>query len=115
MIYLAIVILYKKPGGKKNDQESGSSFLSGFMLQFINPKVILYAITVISTFVIPYTESSTSLVLFALFLGFIGFVSTSSWALFGAMFQTFLAKHDRLFSIAMALLLLYSAALLFME
>jgi threonine/homoserine/homoserine lactone efflux protein len=78
-------------------------------MQFFNPKVILYGITVIATFIIPYYKSDFSLILFSLFLAFIGFVATLCWALFGALFQNFLTKYSKQFNIVMGLLLVYCA------
>ncbi|GED31504.1 hypothetical protein BCE02nite_26450 [Brevibacillus centrosporus] len=55
------------------------------------------------------------MLLFSLFLGFIGYLSTSSWTFFGAVFQQFLAKYDRAFPIVMGLLLIYSAIVIFVD
>lgn len=115
LLYLAMKLFRHKPGGTQVKQDHMNSFFSGFILQFINPKVILYAITAVSTFVIPFYHSSISLLLFSLFLGFIGYLSTSSWAIFGSVFQPFLTKHDRAFHIVMGLLLVYSALLIFLD
>ncbi|MED1796679.1 LysE family translocator [Brevibacillus nitrificans] len=115
LLYLAMKMLLHKPGSNPTHPDKLNSFFSGFLLQFINPKVILYAITAVSTFIIPYYQSNGSLLLFSLFLGFIGYLSTSSWAFFGAVFQQFLAKYDRAFSIVMGLLLIYSAIVIFVD
>jgi cysteine/O-acetylserine efflux protein len=115
MLYLAIKIIMGKPSGKENNSEKLNSFLSGLILQFINPKVILYGITAISTFIIPFYKSSISLVLFSLLLAFIGFLATSCWGIFGAVFQKFLSKYERPFNTFMGLLLIYSAVSIFVE
>lgn len=117
MIYLALKIM--KSNTKEKDDENTSSknneisnlnlFITGTTMQFINPKAILYGITVVSNFIIPFYKTSLSLLLFSLFLGFIAFLSTSSWAIFGSLFSIFLSKYQKQFNIAMGLLLIYSA------
>jgi threonine/homoserine/homoserine lactone efflux protein len=88
--------------------------MSGLLLQFVNPKVILYGITTVSTFIVPYYKSAFVLTGFSAILAFIGFVSTCCWALFGSMFQRFLIKNDKLVNTIMALLLVYCAVSLFL-
>lgn len=113
MIYLAYKIYTSKNAEEENDNTHMNSFLTGFMLQFVNPKVILYGITAISSFIIPYYNTHAALILFSLFLAFVGFVSTTCWALFGALFQKFLSKYRKAFNTIMSLLLLYCAVAIF--
>jgi cysteine/O-acetylserine efflux protein len=109
MLYLAFKIIKSKPNTSDDGDRKSNSFFSGLILQFINPKAIIYGITVISTFIIPFHKSNLSLVLFSLFLAFVGFLSTSSWAAFGAVFRRFLLKYQTPFNVVMGLLLIYSA------
>ncbi|MEI2463512.1 LysE family transporter [Niallia taxi] len=109
MLYLAYKIAFSKDGGQEKEEDKNNSFLAGMLLQFINPKGILYGITVIATFILPYHDSQLSLLLFAIFLALIGFLSTFSWSLFGSIFQKLLSKYKSQFNIVMALLLVYSA------
>ncbi|MGB8957054.1 MAG: LysE family transporter [Tumebacillaceae bacterium] len=109
MLYLCVKIIRSKPTGESTVDGKLNSFLTGMWLQFINPKVILYGITAFSTFVIPYYQSNTALILFSLLLAVIGCSGTICWAIFGAVFQRFLSKYRIQFNIAMGLLLLYSA------
>ena len=109
MLYLAIIIIRSKDSD--NDMDSGkyNSFTAGMLLQFINPKAVLYCLTVMSTFIIPYHTSNSSLLFFSVVLALIGFMGTFSWNLFGSMFKLFLSKYRSQFNIIMALLLVYSA------
>lgn len=113
MLYLAFKIITSKPGSNKDNPENGNSFVSGFMLQFLNPKLILYCLTVISNFVIPYYRSSASLLLFSALLAFVGLLATTSWAFFGILFQKLLADYQIQFNLVMGLLLVYSAVSVF--
>lgn len=90
-------------------QRDLSTFTIGMTMQFVNPKGILYGITVASNFIIPYYRSNIIIILFSIFLAFVAFLSTSSWALFGSLFNRFLSKYRRQFNIIMGLLLIYSA------
>ncbi len=94
---------------ERNEGNDKNLFIIGVLVQFINPKGILYGITVVSTFILPYYTSYFSYFIFSLFLGIVGLMSSSFWSLFGSIFQKFLAKYRQLFNIIMALLLVYSA------
>ncbi|MGG2055405.1 LysE family transporter [Lysinibacillus pakistanensis] len=112
MLYLAFKIVTSKANDHNLEKESGNNshlFLVGILLQFINPKGILFGITVVATYILPYYSSYFSFFLFAVFLGIVGILSTSSWALFGSAFQKMLHQYRQPFNIIMALLLVYSA------
>lgn len=109
MLFLAFKIITSKSDDPNHNDGKHNGFLVGMLLQFINPKGILYGVTVISTFILPYHTSHTSLVFFSIFLAFVGFLSTFCWSVFGSIFQSFLAKYRSQFNVIMALLLVYSA------
>ena len=108
MLYLAFHIMTSKPHEEEINQGL-NTFKAGFSMQFINPKAILYGITVFSNFIIPNYQSPLSIMLFALFLATVGLIATSSWATFGVIFRTFFSKYARIINIIMGLLLIYSA------
>ena len=89
MLYLAFKIITSKGGAGHNEKIIKNLFTVGIFLQFINPKGILFGLTVVSTFILPYYNSYSSFLLFSLFLGIVGLLSTFSWSLFGSMFQNF--------------------------
>ncbi|MEH6945230.1 LysE family transporter [Bacillus sp. JJ722] len=116
MLYLAFKILTSK--GNDDDSNDGSNknlFIIGALLQFVNPKGILFGITVVATFILPYYSSYFSYFIFSLFLGTVGVMSTFSWSLFGSIFQKFLLQYEQQFNIIMALLLVYSAISIFFK
>jgi cysteine/O-acetylserine efflux protein len=90
------------------------TFVSGMLLQFVNPKALLYGLTVASTFLVPYYHSPVVLGAFCLFMAGVSFVSTSSWALFGSVFERFLAGNAKTVGFVMAALLVYCAVSLFL-
>jgi threonine/homoserine/homoserine lactone efflux protein len=109
MLYLAVKILMSSSTSHNGQSKSLNTFTAGITMQFVNPKVILYGITVTSSFILPYYNDIGILLLFSIFFALIAFLSTSCWALFGSLFQKFLSKYNKLFNIVMALLLVYSA------
>jgi len=109
MTYLAIMIIKSKNQTGKSENGRLNSFFTGMLMQFLNPKCILYGITVTSNFIIPYYKSNTVLIFFSIFLSLVGFASISCWALFGSLFQKFLSKYRKPFNIVMGLLLMYGA------
>jgi len=97
-----------------DDSTAGqSTFVSGMLLQFLNPKAILYGVTAASTFIVPYYDSVPVLVGFAAALAVVSLASTSCWALFGSVFQRFMAENHRAVGYVMGALLVYCAVSLF--
>jgi cysteine/O-acetylserine efflux protein len=115
MVYLALKIVTSKDKGEDSSGNKNYGFVTGMLLQFINPKGILYGITAISTFILPYYSSNFSLLLFSIILAFVGFMSTLCWSMFGAIFSRFLSKYRSQFNAIMALLLVYSAVTILVE
>lgn len=111
MLYLASNIL--KPKKKSKDAVNRTAtFQTGLLLQLVNVKVILYCLTVVSTFIIPSFQSKPILIGFSLLLALTAFVSVNCWALFGSFFNKYINKYEKTFNIAMALLLTYSALMI---
>lgn len=113
ILWLAWKTFKSKPGNGTSSQKETNTFQSGLLLQFVNPKVYLYGITAVSNFIVPYYDSPIILAGFSLFMAFIGFIATSSWSLFGSIFQRFLSKNYKIINLVMALLLIYCAVSLF--
>ena len=110
MLWLAFKILVSTGAAGQEEVRRVYSLHAGFLLQFVNPKLLMYGITAVSTFVMPYNPSWPDLLGVSLLLGAVALASSGSWALFGALFQPWLIRHERRFNIVMALLLAYSAA-----
>ncbi|OXS26667.1 MAG: lysine transporter LysE [Acetobacterium sp. MES1] len=116
-LYL-LFLAYKTYQSSSEIKESltKSSFVSGFLLQFINPKIYLYCLISMEVYILPYfSHDFPMLVFFSGVLSLIGFAFTLCWAFFGALFQTLFSKHARLTNTILALLLVYCAASLFFE
>ena len=109
ILWLAWGTLTSPPPGKESGRPRESSFLSGFMLEFVNLKIMLYGITALSSFVLPAFSSPAVIAGFAVMLALTGSAANWTWALFGAAFQQFFSKHVLLLNVSMALLLAYCA------
>ena len=107
MIYLAIKPFLPSKHGVVSDP--GGSWAVGMALQFLNPKLILYGIVIMSSFVLPYTSDPLVLGLVAVGLTAVGLASLICWALFGAVFQRYFSEHEFAVNVVMALLLLWCA------
>jgi len=109
MVYLAFHIMRSGAMEDSADKRDLNSFTVGFGLQFLNLKVILYGITVYAMSITPTFQNPATVSLFALVLAAIGFIAISCWALGGNIFRQTLRKHYRVFNLAMACLLIYTA------
>jgi threonine/homoserine/homoserine lactone efflux protein len=109
MVYLAVHILLSKPMQAEEQQSGLNTFNAGFMMQFLNLKVILYGVTVYSLFITPIYQSPLAVSLFAPVLAAVGFIATSCWALGGDLLRSFLKKYYLAFNFTMAALLIYTA------
>ena len=91
------------------------NFISGLVLQFVNPKIYIYCIISMEAYILPHYQGElVTLVFFALLLAFIGFVFTLLWALFGSVFKMLFSKYAKTTNTIMALLLVYCAVSLFL-
>ena len=104
--YLAIHVARSSPDNSEGRQ---MTFWKGFLLQFFNVKIILYAITVYTGYVLPYESSLTSLFSHAINLTVIGMAGFITWGLAGGLFQDLLTQYYRPFNIVMGLILVYCA------
>ncbi len=111
MIYLAVQI-YKSDSAKGNLINNTGTFLSGFIMQFVNPKVILFTMTIIPSYIMPNFQSASALMTSIAGITFIGFLAFITWVLFGAIFKAFLQKHKKAVNLLMALFLVYAAGMM---
>lgn len=114
MLYLAVKIVWGKPHEDNRKDTRLNAFLPGLLLQFVNPKGVLYCITVAAGFIMPYYRSNLAIILFSLLTTVLVYISNNVWGAFGVLFQKFLSTYQRPFNIVMALLLVYSAVSLFL-
>lgn len=112
MFYLAYQI-YKMNTSKSTVNQTGS-FMSGFLMQFLNPKVVLFTLTVIPSFIMPYYTTIPAVAINIVVITIVGFLAFITWVLFGTIFKNFLQKHKKAFNVIMALCLVYAAIMIWM-
>lgn len=113
MLFLAWKIWKSDPDVKVQDTKS-SSFLSGCLLQFVNPKIMIYGITSMSSYILPVFHAPVILAGFVALLSLVGFSGTTCWAAFGSAFARAFNERRKLLNAIMALLLIYCAVSLFL-
>ena len=112
IIYLAVQIARDKPNSTSFNI---STFTKGFILVFINIKMILYALTVFGAYIISSTSEASVLILHALLLTALCVISNITWAMAGSILKNFISKHYRTFNMVMALILTYCAVSLILS
>lgn len=112
MLYLAWKTIRRSSVIEEKPANTG--FITGLLLQFINPKIYIYSIVSMEAYILPlYQGNWPALIGFSLLLAFIGFSGTVCWAIFGSAFKLLFSKYAKITNTIMALLLLYCAVSLF--
>lgn len=117
ILYLAFLIVRDKPHEQKKENKTHlrpDSMFTGAIMQFINPKGILFCMVCMSTFILPHYQSLLEIGIFTLILGAFGVFSSSCWAFFGSVFQKLFSRYRKVINIILALLLVYCAVSLFL-
>ena len=118
ILWLAWIIWRDKPKPKKEEKKKmqldTTSLWAGMILQFVNPKGLLYGMTLITNFVFPYDRSFGMFAIVLLANWFMVLFSNICWVLFGSIFQNFFEEYKKVLNAVMALLLVYCALSLFL-
>ena len=92
------------------EKESKGDFLTGFSMQFVNPKVMLYGIMSYEAYILPVFAGKTLPLLgFAFVLSTIGFVNGLLWSAGGSVFKWLFSRHAKIVNTVMALALCWCA------
>lgn len=114
ILWLAWHIYRDDGSGSSANQGKECRFITGFALQFVNMKIILYGITALTSFVMPVYDSIPIIVFFAVLLALIGAAGNMTWAVFGVAAEKIFSKYRYALNTSMALLLVYCAVRLFL-
>lgn len=112
LLYLAWQIAFSTKSNNDTAYNQ-SSFFSGLLFQVLNIKNILYFLTAISTFILPYHDSNIAALSFMSVTILIGCAALLLWSLFGSAFKKVFLKYDKIMNTIMCLLLIYSAIAIF--
>ena len=89
ILYLAFGIL-KASYSFTAENTKPLGLVNGFVLQILNPKLMVYAFTLFSAFLASINTNFILLIVIAAILAGTSFCATSMWALFGTAIQTYL-------------------------
>ena len=115
ILWLAFSIWRSDSHSDKTGLAQTNTLASGMVLQFVNIKLILFGVTSMSSYVLPYHRSVPVLALVVFCLSLFGFLVTCCWALFGVVFDKLLKKHSKVLNAVMALTLVYCAVSMVLE
>jgi len=107
ILYLAYRILRSRGVAKESNSES--SFWSGMLVQMSNAKMLLFDLTVFSTFVLPYSNRLTDLLEVSAWLALAGPGGNLVWLLAGTYLKRFFVRYGRQVDIVSAVALFFCA------
>ena len=106
LLFLAMKMLRKK---NLDGKQKSASFTEGLLLQLVNVKVYLLALTAISAYIIPMTSSLVDRALISALIPTICFLSGLVWAIGGVVISRLFSSHAKAIRTILALSLVYCA------
>ncbi|MBO5153730.1 MAG: LysE family transporter [Eubacterium sp.] len=88
-------------------KEKPLNFVNGFLLQFLNVKILMLGIAAYCSFVLPHGTSVPATLIFAVTMAACAATGNLIWATIGSLLFPIYSKHYRLFNGIMALLLFW--------
>lgn len=98
---------FKRTPPAENESEKEPSYVMGLLLQLLNVKIIIYGLTMFSSFILPHEHRIPVLFLFAVYLMILGGIGNLIWACAGNILKRFYTAHYKLMNLIMALLLVW--------
>lgn len=83
------------------------SFLNGFLLQFLNIKILMLGVAAYCSFILPYGAAVPATLIFAVTMAACAATGNLIWATVGSLLFPVYSKHYRAFNLIMALLLFW--------
>jgi cysteine/O-acetylserine efflux protein len=82
-------------------------FVNGFLLQFLNVKILMLGVAAYCSFVLPYPQSVATIPIFAVTMAACAATGNLIWSGFGTLLLPLYRKYYRVFNLVMALLLFW--------
>lgn len=114
MLFLAYKIYRSGSVGQQEGPAQPISFWGGALIQFLNPKMLLFALTSMSVYILPHFHTLPAIAAKAIIIPIGGVISCTLWASFGALLCGFYNRHTKAVNLLMALALVYCAVALFL-
>lgn len=106
LMYLSYATFKRLPPEEETDTKE-PTYKMGVFLQLINVKIIIYGLTMFSSFILPYEEKPLALLFFAFYLMLMGALGNLIWAFAGNILKRAYKKHYKGINACMALLLVW--------
>ncbi|MBQ1391587.1 MAG: LysE family transporter [Firmicutes bacterium] len=108
IVWLAIKLVRHTNQTTKNEAKE-CNFFTGLIVNLTNIKVLLFCITALSTYVLPYTRSFGQLLAIGCFLPFTGPLCNLVWLFAGSALRGLFEKHPLAVNLVMAASLIVCA------
>lgn len=110
ILYLTYKIVKPQSAAAEKEEKNIKSrlFISGFVLNLTNVKVMLFFLMGYMVFILPAFTSLVPRLLLGIVMCLLCSISNILWALAGAAFRHYFASHERSTSIVLGVLLLFS-------
>ena len=109
IIYLAIHILIPKKTVEGQETKKDCNFFTGLLVQLTNVKIMIFCLTALASFVLPYTESLWGLLFVGVLLPFTGPICNLTWIYAGVSLQKLFQNHEKLINVMMSVSLVLCA------
>ena len=101
--------MLRSSGVEAEDNPDQPTFRRGLLVQLTNVKIMVFCLTALASYVLPYTDSFWWLLGVGLFLPFTGPMANLVWLFAGASLQKLFSRHRRAVDIVLALSLVACA------
>ena len=109
VLYLAYKTLTRKTGDGTADTSKPLTYVNGFLLQFLNIKIMMLGIAFYSSFILPYGFHVGHVLAFAAIMAACAGTGNLIWATLGIILFPLYKKYAKVINAVMALLLVWCA------
>ncbi len=109
ILYLAYKTLVRKVGTTDGGETKPLTYINGFLLQFLNVKIMSLGIAAYSGYILPYGFHIPSILAFAVIMAGCAATGNLIWATLGSMLFPLYKRFNTAINLIMALLLVWCA------
>ena len=113
LLYLAYSVF--KHNAKDAQQSNTYRMRDGLLLQYMNPKTIVYVLTAIVTYVTTQNISFLATLSYTIIIALIGVSGAVAWAVMGLCFKKLLLKYEFIYKVSMSACLVVLAFMMISE
>lgn len=113
LLYLAYSVF--KHNAKDAQQSNTYRMRDGLLLQYMNPKTIVYVLTAIVTYVTTQNISFLATLSYTIIIALIGVSGAVAWAVMGLCLKKLLLKYEFIYKVSMSACLVVLAFMMILE